>query len=560
MSDKAKDTIYVDVEEEITGIVSKVQGSSKDIVALVLPKRASVLQSVVNMKLLKRSAEQAGKKIVLITSESRILPLAGAVGLFVASNLTSKPYVPPSPNSAAAVAGASSQAGAEDVSIDPETPVSELAPEAKFADDGAEGIEIDNTKPKMPDTEKKTKSSGGKLKVPSFSKFRKRLIFGGIALVALIAFLVWAIAFAPNAQVTVRANTKDLPINLELRANKTEGSQADPGQKTVRATTEEIVKEDSESVAASGEKNEGKKASGSISMSAKKCGGNAFDAPKSVSSGTGVSYNGNTYTTQSSTSFTTSGAQPDTQPNCYIYPSSGNISIKAQSGGESSNVSNGSFSVSGRSDVSAQGSADGGTDKITKVVADVDVKKAKERLNSKQNTAQDEIEQKLSQGGFTAVEDSFDAGNAKYDVNPAVGSEADEVTVEAKTTYKMLGLNTEDIKKAIEEEVKSQDDGSGQSILSDGLNSANFKILSESGDSAVVTIETTVVVGPDVDDNAIKAQIEGKKDGEAEGILNGISGFSDAQVEISPFWVTKVPKADKVEFIVQQADGQSIPQ
>jgi hypothetical protein len=377
--------------------------------------------------------------------------------------------------------------------------------------------------------------------------------------VALIAFLVWAVAFAPNAQVTVRANTDDIPLNVELRADKTEGAQADPANKEVRATTSELVKDDSETVEATGEKNNGKKASGSVTMTAKSCAPNLNKKPSNVPSGTSLSYNGITYITQSSTSFNNLEG-PDDSGKCNVYSSNDSTDIKAQSPGENANVNNGSFSVSGRSDVEAQGSASGGTDKIVKIVAEIDVRKAKERLNSKQNTAQDEIERQLSQGGFTAIEDSFKSGNPKYNVNPSVGSTANEVTVTSSTTYTMLGINTEDIKKVIEEEVKNQEDGPNQSILSDGLNSANFRILSESGESAIVTIETTVVVGPDVDEEMIKTQIEGKKDGEAEEILNGISGFSDAQVEISPFWVTKIPKASKVKFIVQQADGQSIPE
>lgn len=544
-----KDTIYIDVEEEITGIVSKVQDSSKDIVALVLPKRASVLQSVVNMKLLKRSAEQASKKVVLITSESRLLPLAGAVGMFVASNLTSKPYIPPSPRS-----GEGPATGSEDVSIDPETPVADLAPDAKFADDGTEGIEIDNTKPASTPAKSDAKPSGGKSKVPSFSKFRKRLILGGVALVALIAFLVWAFAFAPNAQVIVRANTKEMPLNVELRADK-KVKEANPEEKVVRATTAELEKEDSETVPATGEKNEGKKASGSVVMTSKKCPGSDPGNPKNVPAGTGLSANGQTFITNQTASF----EFDNFDGTCTTFTSD-DTNITAQSKGAGSNVSNESFSVSGRSDVSANGSTSGGTDKIVKVVSDIDVKKAKERLNSKQNTSQEELEQKLSQEGFTAVDDSFEPGAQKFSVNPSVNSEADEVTVTSKTTYKMLGVNTDDIKKVIEEEVKNQEEGSSQSILSDGLSTASFEILSESDELAIVTVETTVVVGPDVDEEAVKSQIIGKKDGEAEEILNNISGFSDAEVSVSPFWVTKIPEASKVDFIVQQADGESIPE
>ena len=94
----SKDTIYVDIDDEITALIDKVRASNAKVVALVLPKRAAVLQSIVNMKLLKRTAENEKKNLVLITSEAGLLPLAGAVGLHVAKTLTSKPEIPPPPS------------------------------------------------------------------------------------------------------------------------------------------------------------------------------------------------------------------------------------------------------------------------------------------------------------------------------------------------------------------------------------------------------------------------------------------------------------------------------
>src|SRR4051794_14355814 len=96
-SKPGKDTIYIDVDDEITSIIDKVDNAKQKVVALVLPKRASSLQSTVNMRLLKRSATSAGKNVVLITSESALLPLAGVAGLHVAKNLQSKPEIPPHP-------------------------------------------------------------------------------------------------------------------------------------------------------------------------------------------------------------------------------------------------------------------------------------------------------------------------------------------------------------------------------------------------------------------------------------------------------------------------------
>src|SRR3954463_13342267 len=98
MAMNQKDTIYIDFDDEITAIIDKVTSSKERIVALVLPKRAAVLQSIVNMKLLKRSAENEKKHVVLITTESGLLPLAGAVGMHVAPSLQSRPAVPASPD------------------------------------------------------------------------------------------------------------------------------------------------------------------------------------------------------------------------------------------------------------------------------------------------------------------------------------------------------------------------------------------------------------------------------------------------------------------------------
>ena len=92
-----KDTIYIDIDDEITGIIDKLQASDGKVVALVLPKRAAVFQSIVNMKLLKRAADSSKKNLVLITTEAGLLPLAGAAGVHVAKTLTSKPEIPSAP-------------------------------------------------------------------------------------------------------------------------------------------------------------------------------------------------------------------------------------------------------------------------------------------------------------------------------------------------------------------------------------------------------------------------------------------------------------------------------
>lgn len=545
---KGKDTIYIDVDEEITGIVGKVQSSKKDIVALVLPKRANVLQSIVNMKLIKRTADQNDKKVVLITSESRLLPLAGASGLFVAANLTSKPYLPPSPKIDGQNLG--------DEVIDPSTPVSEVAPDAKFADDDA--IEIDNT-PRPDSSAGKAASKPKKkkgLKVPNFGKFRTRLIVGAVAAVFLITGLIWAIFIAPKATVTLKAQTSELAVNVSFVAD-TSATEFDKEGKVARAVVKESQKQDSEKVPATGQKDKGNKASGTVTL--KNC--KKADGKVTIPAGTGVSSGEFTFVTTQAVTLDASVFSGG-GTTC-LSTATKEAPVIAQQPGDRYNLSAREYTVAGHSGVTGTGSSmTGGTSQIVTVVSQSDIDKAKERLNGKQNTVQDELKQDLRKEGYIAMTDTFQATPSEYSPSPAVDAEASEVTVSVTTSYKMTGVNEDDIKELVKQEVSEQQKDNPQNILSEGLESATFRAGSASGSlspsQSAFNVSTTVVTGPDINDEQVKSQITGKKQGQAEDILKQIPGVVEPKVELSPFWVSKTPKASKITIEVKQADGSAI--
>ena len=202
-TNSGKDTIYIDIDDEITSVIEKVRGSSEKIVALVLPKRASVLQSIVNMKLLKRSADDAKKKLVLITSEAGLLPLAGAVGVHVAKTLQSKPEIPAAlstedddeiASTTLDEAEGDSAAGDDEITAETAgaTSVGELAAAsaagAAAKDDAIETLSMDDddevsaAEPAQATAlaKKDKPAKNKKLAIPNFNKFRLRLllIFG----------------------------------------------------------------------------------------------------------------------------------------------------------------------------------------------------------------------------------------------------------------------------------------------------------------------------------------------------------------------------------------------
>jgi hypothetical protein len=123
----------------------------------------------------------------------------------------------------------------------------------------------------------------------------------------------------------------------------------------------------------------------------------------------------------------------------------------------------------------------------------------------------------------------------------------------------MLGVKEDDLKTLIEEDAKKKIDTSKQMIRDNGLGSATIKATEKKPDgSAAMSLQTTVVAGPQLDENAIKEEIAGKRKNETEEIIKKRPGINDVQVEYSPFWVSKTPKnTEKITIIFEQSNNDS---
>lgn len=551
----AKKTIYVDVDEEITSIIDKLRTAREQIVALVLPKRATMLQSIVNMKLLKRAADQEGKKAVLITSESSLMPLAGAAGLHVAHNLQSRPFLPPVPSASDQTNIVSAKTNAEDTSIDPQTPIGVAA-----GLDKEESVEIDN-RPKEPaavaaaaGSKAKAAKGKSKFKIPNFNKFRLKLIIGGALLLLLLVGLWWALAAAPKAKVTIKGDTNDIPLSVGFTAD-TDAENLDTEQGIMPARQLELKKTASEKAPATGQKDKGTKAGGVMTLK------NCTDNKATIPAGTGVSSGSFTYITQSTVKLDdgefTSGGQ------C---KSSGDhvktTNVIAQNNGEQYNAGPRSYTVAGFSGVSASGEAmTGGTSNIVKVISQGDIEAAQQKLAEQQAKGREELKNQLEDTDYWAIIETFAEIDPKLAPNPAVDAEANEVTVTLDVTYTMLGVRKDDLEKLVEHAAKQQVDTAKQSILSEGLDNAAFEVGEVSEPTTRMTMKTTIVAGPEVDQKAIKSEIAGKKRGEAEQLLSTKTGYKEVRIDLSPFWVYSVPKKEaKINIVVEQNNGQELTQ
>lgn len=573
-SSTKKDTIYVDVDDEITTVIEKVTSSPQKIVALVLPKRATVLQSVVNMKLLKRSAAASEKNLVLITSEAGLLPLAGAVGLHVAKTPQSKPAIPVAPahmkDEPETIEEADDYSEADfDANQNAARPIGDLA------DDSVDTIELDNAeesrssskaagaaaggvrlargdKSKSKDKDKPSKPKKGKdkkLKVPDIGRFRNKVLIGVAALVLLIAGWIFAAVVLPKAQVAIKTDSQDIQKTIDLKLDTT-ATEVDAKNTTIPAVRAQVTKTTQQEVAASGTDNLGKRAEGGVVFTI--CASSPAQV-NDIPAGTGVSTGGKNYITQERASFSFSQGQ-GCGGNAFRFRSS-QVEIRAQAAGSEYNVRNADFTVAG-SAATGSGSATGGTDEIVKIVAQSDIDSATQKLTAAEDqSAVTELEANLKNQDMFAIKESLNKSTPEITATAKAGDRVDSVTVTQRVTYNMMGVKRSQLDELVKDVVSEDIDTERQTILDTGVDKATFGLQNQANESeqVVVSMRVTALAGPDLDKEKLAEEIAGKKSAEAEALIKKYPGMVDVRVTYSPFWVSSVPgNVDKITITLEK--------
>ena len=75
--------IYVEIDEEITSVFDRIKNIQKKEILLVVPRKAILFQSVVNLKILKDKLLKKGKELVIVTTDRNGQHLANKIGLQV---------------------------------------------------------------------------------------------------------------------------------------------------------------------------------------------------------------------------------------------------------------------------------------------------------------------------------------------------------------------------------------------------------------------------------------------------------------------------------------------
>lgn len=603
-----KDVIYIEPEDDITDILEKIKKTKNKIVALVPPKKAGVLRSAVNIKLIAKTAARSNKTTVLISSDESLMKLAMAANIPVAKTLQSKPQIP-------------KDFSRLDMGEEPSDVIEAKKPEKKDEETAAKNSEKlaekaddevrppfktakeDDSKKSNPkendgvleldseDLEEKKSVRGAKkalpTKVPNFKKYLKFIIAGGVLLVGVIIFIIWTQVSA-HADINVKIKTSE--TNFAEKVTFVTGKEsANPEEGIFYVEQKTVDKKVETEFEATGELDKGQKATGTIQVTIPKGtvttqanlkagatigSGYVFTfgeiAFKAIEGGS-VAYELNGY----------KEIRCDGNSSCEtLVDKTISVKVEAAENGDKYNIaasSNWQFTsqtwYSSKATISGS-EMTGGTSEIVKTVSKDDIEKAKTSITM---PSDDQIREELASefdSDYLIIKSSLTATDAKYTSNPDLegevkGDQKPKLTLER--SYSVYAVKRADVNAFITKKaLASIDNGdTTQTIYSTGVSGFEKKLTSNSDTSAKASkdavffdsyknqdgeitakLKSVVLTAPEVTEEKILEIALGNKKYDVSRNLKSTKGVSEVTINTKPF--STIPKnAEKVTINIE---------
>lgn len=564
-----KDVIYIEPEQDITDIIANIKAAKCKIVALVPPKKAGVLRSAVNFKLIAKAARQSEKTVVLITNDEALLRLASGVAMPVAKSLSSKPQLPKM-DDAEEFGDEAAESDTIESEAQPEDELAEVGPEEKAekvpvvvakkpAVAAAKKEEVIEAEPEPEKPEPKTKEEAKqaknvdkmkKAKIPNFAKYRKFIIIGAFVLIALIGFTVWATAIAPAAKITVTVRAAGANFTEKVTFVENE-DKADPKKGIFYLDQKSVTKKAEADFEVKTEVDKGEKASGTVTIVRPK--GEHIDENNMsfvVSKGVTFTINDKKFVVTQDTDVKVDDKKRTIcgWDLCTTDTNSAAVPVIASEVGEeynipaSSNISS-SLGIPGNYSVTSSAMT-GGTSKKVKVVGKEDIESAISTLSTAgEEEAREELTSQFSSDYILLG--SMSSSEPKITTSPELNQEVgDNVTpkIVREVKYTVFAVNRESVNTFIKAKLEESMTGDQtQQIYDTGIDKAFFESFQNAKDDRSAKLKATTKTGPRVTDESVAEMALGHKIGEVQSRLKSLKGVAEVKIDTSYFWVTAIP-------------------
>jgi hypothetical protein len=545
-----EEVIYLEVDEDITNAIDKLRKSPATQVSIVVPKRSTLLQSLINLKLLKKSSDEAKKKLILVTNDRTSTHLAARLGIAVAATLKTKAAIPKTamvaPSEQTEVVEAEADDLPEAIPVTTvEAPVSGKTVKLVGADLVAADSELDDqdsvltSVPPITPVQPAARLSGiaaaGKgLKVPNFDTLQKRLIWGGLVAIIIVGVII-ANFFLTSASVKLYAKGTAIPLAFGVTVDPTVKT-GDAARNIIAGQALTLDKDLTATAPASGKKDIGTKAKGSITV--KNC---EDSSPRQLGGGS-VFANGDKHFISDAPALVPYGTFANGGTKCTSPTVT--INVTATDNGDAYNLGPADFtngSLVGNFTIHGSQMSGGTTKNITVVAqADIDAAKAEALKGAKEGAAKD-LAAKAGDG-WEAIASTLTESVTSMTSDNQPDAEAPQVSVTLKAHYALLVYNKAELLSFIKRQAELKA-GSGNQIYDDGSGEAQIAVgAAAASGTQDLKVTTTAFGGATIDTKKVANDLAGKRYGDAVEQAGRLPGVERVEVSLWPGFMSQMPR------------------
>ncbi|MFA7253631.1 MAG: hypothetical protein WC107_03675 [Patescibacteria group bacterium] len=591
------DVIYLEPDEEITSVVDRIRKSEKKGVAFVIPRGSTIGQSIINLKLLKRSAANIEKQIAIVTGDKIIRNLAEQVKIPVFDRASEAekailketlPDVVPLEKideeedeenkfkrydlSSLNKKAHSDKETKEDTQIDEDD---EVEPEDQSDDSEKEAIPADEEEISMEDdcrslaqdepetTSQEETISARKSEDPKGAEMNKKRYIHtdsrrGIkvfASICALAILILAAIFGPSAKATINLKAEDYEQSFDVEAQK--DPQQSNDKVAIKSQLAEVEKTLNKQFDATGEKDNGTPAKGKITIS------NSVSTKAQIlqKGAKATAKDGKVFVLDSGVIVPAVTASTNCRVvgvalQCDMVPGVVETAVTAEENGDAYNLSPTTFTVNGMS-AESKAAFSGGVSKKIKFVTEDDLKSAQENLR-KELAEQGKVDllSNAEKGGQKVCDKFATDEIISVEADRKVNDEVEKFMVEMKIKVYALAFSEQELKDKITKEVENKLGGEKMVVDPEG-NSISYTLDASDNDTGTITMKVkfTGKIGKRIIASDIKKQIKAKISNNAQKSLSAIEGVDSAAIKVTPSFLAFTPILSdriKVEFNYQE--------
>jgi len=594
LREKNLKVIYIKPNEEIISVIDKLVQEEEKKILLVMPSESLLGQSLINLRLLKREAENLGIDLSIFTNEPKTRFLIEKAGInfrvlsandndtekeSLNNNLkiklaVNKKKIQKEKNIKVPIKVTSKREKMVDIIAPRYSSLKSSSSSKSFVQKVKEVKKIQKTIPSLDFSkepvvskwnDKKSKwhfvskwfrrsksiDDGEPLKRETIlSSLSTKLFLAFVSLACLVAFLIFYLIL-PRAEINLVLNKERVTFVLPVLADK-DFTQVDTGLDKIPLQVIQIKKSKEKEFITTGEEEISKKAHGIITVY------NAYSSsPQTLVATTRfLSEDGKLFRTTKT--IVVPGAEIIEGK---IVPSTCKVEVIADQAGPEFNIGPTKFTIPGFKGTAkyngfygrSEEKMEGGIKEKARVVSEDDMNKAKEALSS---LLKKEILREFQQempSDLKLLTEALSKDEPVFFSFKKVGDKADKFVLKAEMTMKALLFNEQDINKLVDDFIKARLE-SNRIALSESRQIEYTKVQPDFENGKLkLEIKVNEDVSWELDTDKIKNDLAGKDGAAVRHYLSHMEEIKSAQVSFWPFWVRKVPKEiSKIKITIEE--------